>query len=95
MNHLLLSNALIDDDGLITKLGTFPKNIKKEVIRVVGFYFYFFLMRYDERKIHIMLALMVDPRFKSSKLIFSFIRCEHRRWPWVKNMIKILCFLCS
>jgi hypothetical protein len=52
-------------------------------------------MRYDERKNHIMLALMVDPRFKSSKLIFSFIRCEHRRWPWVKNMIKILCFLCS
>jgi hypothetical protein len=41
MNHLLLSNALIDDDGLITELGTFPKNIKKEVIRVIDFFIYF------------------------------------------------------
>jgi hypothetical protein len=44
MNHLLLSNALIDDDGLITELGTFSKNIKKEVIRVIDL-FIFFLMR--------------------------------------------------
>jgi hypothetical protein len=27
--------------GLITRLGTFPKNIKKEVIRVIDFYLFF------------------------------------------------------
>ncbi len=49
MNHLLLLDVLIDDDdGLIIELGTFSKNIKKEVIRVIDSFF-FFLMRYDER----------------------------------------------
>lgn len=43
MNVLILSDALIDDDdGLIIELGTFPKNIKKEVIRVIEFFFFFF-----------------------------------------------------
>lgn len=71
MNHLLLLDVLIDDDdGLIIELGTFSKNIKKEVIKVIDSFF-FVLMRYDERKTHIMLAFMVDPRFKS--LIFFFL----------------------
>lgn len=34
-------------------------------------------MRYDERKIHIMLGLMVGPTFKSLKSIFLFISWEH------------------
>jgi hypothetical protein len=42
MNHLLLLDALInDDDGLIIEFGTFPKNIKKEVIRVIDSFFFF------------------------------------------------------
>ncbi len=53
MNHLLLSNALIDDDDdycLIVELGTFAKNNKKEVIGVIDF-FASFLRRYDEKKL--------------------------------------------
>ncbi len=41
MNHLLLSDVLIDDDdyGLFFELGTFAKNIKKEVIGVINYSF--------------------------------------------------------
>jgi hypothetical protein len=39
MNHLFLSNVLIDDDDdynlNIIKLGTLARNIKKEVIKVI------------------------------------------------------------
>ncbi len=53
MNHLLLSNVLIDDDDddycLIAELGTLAKNNKKEVIGVIAFY-PSFLRRYDEKK---------------------------------------------
>jgi hypothetical protein len=37
MNHIFLSDALIDDDdfGLIIQLNFFAKNIKKEVIGVI------------------------------------------------------------
>jgi hypothetical protein len=44
MNHLLLSNALIDDDDddcLTVELGTLAKNNKKEVIRVIDFFPFF------------------------------------------------------
>jgi hypothetical protein len=43
MNHLFLSNALIDDDDYnlnVIKLGTLAKNIKKEVIMVIFFPFF-------------------------------------------------------
>ncbi len=36
-----------------------------------------FLTRYDEKKVHNMLALMLDPKFKILKLIFYFIGHEH------------------
>ncbi len=57
MNHLLLSNVLIDDDdyGLLFELGTFAKNVKKEVIGVIN-YFFSFLTRYDENRAHNMRA---------------------------------------
>ncbi len=44
MNHLFLSNALIDDDDYnlnIIKLETLAKNIKKEVIEVIFFPFFY------------------------------------------------------
>ncbi len=70
--------APIDDDdfGWIIELGTFVKNIKKKIIGVINF-FISFLRKYDERKTHNMQALMLDPRFKSLKSIFSFISYEH------------------
>jgi len=66
-----------DDFGLNIELGTFAKNIKKEVIGVIDF-FLTFLTKYNERRMHNMLALLLDPKFKSLKLIYSFIGCEHR-----------------
>jgi hypothetical protein len=35
------------------------------------------LTKNDERKAHNMWTLMLDPRFKSLKLIYSFINHEH------------------
>jgi hypothetical protein len=52
MSHLHnLSDVLIDDDdpSLTMKLGTFAKNIKKEVNGAIDF-FLSFLTRYDEKK---------------------------------------------
>jgi hypothetical protein len=76
MNHLPLLDGLIDDDDftLIVELGTFVKNIKKEVNHWVINYFLSFLTSYDERRAHNMLTLMLDSRFKTLKLIsFSLL----------------------
>ncbi len=54
---------------------TFAKNIKK-IIWVID-YFLSFLLKYDERRIHNLLTLMWDFKFKSLRLIFSFIGHEH------------------
>jgi hypothetical protein len=65
MNYLPLLYALIDDDdyGLNIELGTFAKSIiTKEIIKVVDF-FLSFLTRYNEKRTHNMLALMLDPKF--------------------------------
>jgi hypothetical protein len=65
MNYLPLLDALIDDDdyGLNIELGTFAKSIiTKEIIKVVDF-FLSFLTRYNEKRTHNMLALMLDPKF--------------------------------
>jgi hypothetical protein len=57
-------------------LRTFAKNIKKEVISVVDS-FLSFLTTYDERRTQNKLALMLDTRFNSLRLISSFISHEH------------------
>ncbi len=46
MNHLPLLDALIDNDdfGLTIELGTFAKNINKEIIGVIDSLFYFLKM---------------------------------------------------
>jgi hypothetical protein len=45
MNHLLLLDTLIDDDDydLNIKLGTFTKDIEKEVIKVIDFFLSFLI----------------------------------------------------
>ncbi len=73
MNNFLVLDGLVDDDyGLDIELGIFAKNMKEEVIGVINS-FLSFLTIHDEKIIHNMLALMLDPRFKSLILIFSFI----------------------
>jgi hypothetical protein len=50
-------------------------NIRKEICRVLDS-FLSFLKKFDERKAHNMLVLMLDPRFKSLRLMFFFIDCD-------------------
>jgi hypothetical protein len=87
MNHLLLSNALIDDDdyNLIFELEIFVKKIKKKVIGVIDS-FLSFMARYDERRTHSMLTLMLDPRLKSLKLTSSFISCVNPIYFLIENI---------
>jgi hypothetical protein len=76
--HLSLSRSsrCIDDDfDLIIELNFFAKNIKK--INWVIDYFLCFLLKHDEKRIHNLLTLMLDFKFKSLRLIFSFINHEH------------------
>jgi hypothetical protein len=61
-----------DDSSLNIELGVFAKNMKKEVIEAIDFFLYL-LTRYDEKKTHNMLALMLDPKFKSLKLNFLLL----------------------
>jgi hypothetical protein len=52
MNHLLVLDAFIDDDSnLNIELGTFARNVKKEVCGVIIF-FLSFLKKYDAKRIH-------------------------------------------
>ncbi len=64
MKHVPLLDAWNDDDDSNLNIGleTFAKNIKK-VIKVIDSFFCF-LTRYNERRAHNMLALMLDPRLK-------------------------------
>jgi hypothetical protein len=71
MNNVLVLDAFVDDDlGLDIELGILAKNMKKEVIGVID-YFFFFLTKKGrkeskmKKKTHNMLALMLDSRFES------------------------------
>jgi hypothetical protein len=67
-------NAFVDDDfGLDVEIGIFTRNVKMEVITFIDF-FLSFLTRYDEKRVHNMLTLMLDPIFKSLRLISFFYR---------------------
>jgi hypothetical protein len=70
---------LIDDEygNIAFELFLFATNIKKEVCDVLKSFFSL-LRRYEERKSHNMLCLMLDSRFKSISLISSFIGHEER-----------------
>ncbi len=48
---------------------------KKKVVHVLDF-FLSFLKKYEEKKVHNMFFLMLDPRFKTFCLVSSFIGCE-------------------
>ncbi len=77
MNHCPNLDALIDDDlDLDIEFRSLARNIKKEVCGVIDFILSF-LTRYDKRRVHNMLALMLNLRFKSLKLNSSFIGREY------------------
>jgi hypothetical protein len=62
MNHLPILDALIDDD-LNLDIEFLARN-GKEVCGVIDFILSF-LKRYDERRVHNMLALILNLKFKS------------------------------
>jgi hypothetical protein len=65
--------SLIDDDfGITFELFLFASNIKREV-RVILDSFLSILRRFEERKVHNMLSLMLDPRFTSLCLVSLFV----------------------
>jgi len=60
------------DFGVALELICLAFNIRKEVCGILDSFLYF-LKKFDERKAHNMLVLMLDPRFKSLRLVSSFI----------------------
>jgi hypothetical protein len=50
-----------DDSRMDIELKSFIVNMKKEICGVID-YFLSFLIKYDERRIHNMLFLMLNPR---------------------------------
>jgi hypothetical protein len=61
-----------EDFDVALELICFAFNIRKEVCGVLNS-FLSFSKKFNERKTHNMLALMLDPRFKSLRLMSSFI----------------------
>jgi hypothetical protein len=68
--------SLMEDDSIIyDELYLLTSNIRKEVINVLDF-FLLFLKKYGYKKVHNMIFLMLDPRFKSLHIISSFVERE-------------------
>jgi hypothetical protein len=63
-----------DDLSANIKLRNLAMNMKKEICGVIDYFFA--LTKYDEMKAHNMLSLMLDSKYKSLRLISSFIGCE-------------------
>jgi len=75
IDYATFNNLMEDDGNVVYKLSCLTSNIKKEVIQVLDF-FLSFLKKYEERKAHNMLSLMLDPRLKTLCLLSSLIGCE-------------------
>ncbi len=63
----------MDDDLVVSdELSLLASNIKREVINVLNF-FLSFLKVYDKRKVHDMISLMLDLRYKNLCIVPSFV----------------------
>jgi hypothetical protein len=69
-----LHNLMEEESIVIDELTFFAFNIRKEVCVVLAFLS--FLRKFGEKKAHNMRYLMLNPRFKSLHLVFSFIGRE-------------------
>jgi hypothetical protein len=65
-----LDNLMEEDVVIVIELNLLISNIKREVCNVLDI---FFLKKFDERKTHNMLALMLDPRYKNLTIVFTFV----------------------
>jgi hypothetical protein len=70
--NALSFQTLMEEDSSIICL---TSNIRKEVCMVLNS-FISFLKKYEEKKTHNMLSLMLDPRFENLHLVSFFISCE-------------------
>jgi hypothetical protein len=64
-----------DDSIIFYELSLLAFNIKREVINVLDS-FISFLKKYENKKVHNMISLMLDPRFKSLPIVSSFVGKE-------------------
>jgi len=68
--------SLMEDDSIISnELSLLAFKIRREVINVLNS-FLSFLKKYENRKAHNMIFLMLDPRFQSLRIISSFVGRE-------------------
>jgi hypothetical protein len=67
---------LMEDDSIVfDELSLLASNIRREVINVLDS-FLSFLKKYENRKTHNMIFLMLYPRFKSLHIVSSFVGKE-------------------
>jgi hypothetical protein len=67
---------LMEDDSIISnELFLLASNIRRDIINVLDF-FLSFLKKYENRKAHNMISLMLNPRFKSLRIKSSFVGRE-------------------
>ncbi len=64
-----------DDSIIFNELSLLAFNIRREVINVLDS-FLSFLKKYENKKAHNMISLMLDPRFKSLRIVPSFVGKE-------------------
>jgi hypothetical protein len=74
-NTLSFQTLMEKDYSMTLELICFASNIKKEVCIVLN-YFLSFLKKYEEKRTHNMLSLMLDLRFENLHLISFFIGHE-------------------
>ncbi len=68
--------SLMENDSIISdELFLLAFNIKRELINVLDF-FLSFLKKYENKKVHNMISLMLHPRFKSFYIVSSFVGRE-------------------
>ncbi len=77
-----MANLMEDDMAMASKLSMHVVNIRKQVCDVLHG-FLSFVMKYEKNKTHNMLFLMLNPIFKSFRLVFSFIG-----WKQVISMVE-------
>jgi len=68
--------SLMENDSIIfDELSLLVSNIRREIINVLHS-FLSFLKKYDNRKAHNMICLILNPRFKSFYIVSSFVGRE-------------------
>ncbi len=67
----------MEEDGVVVELNLLASNFKREVYNVLEA-FISFLKKFDERKTHNMLALMLNMRYENLQIVFTFVVKELR-----------------